>query len=92
MHGQVESTLEVNLGHSPNWFPDLWQNPQSRFLVKIDFANPPAWLVHLHETTPDINIIPEHLLLHYQTDEEFIAEQEANEQRKNRCSPWHFSY
>ena len=70
--------MEVNLGHSPYWLSDLWQNPQSRFLVDIDFDSPPAWLIHLHETTPDTNIIPEHISLHYVTDEELIAEQQAN--------------
>merc|ERR1712086_285663 len=84
MHSQVKkSSKTVDLGNAPHWFADLWMNSKSRFMDDIDLDDPPPWLIHLHETVQDLNVIPEHLLLEYSPgDEELIEEQAANEDRK----------
>ena len=48
MHSQISNSKYADSGHSPYWVKELWQNPESRFLVDIDFRNLPPWLVHLH--------------------------------------------
>ena len=73
MHAQVNSVKQIDLGHAPYWFSDLWQNANSRFLVDIDFDNPPEWLVQLHETSTDLSFIPEHLLLQFHEDLDDVA-------------------
>ena len=77
MHSQDKSTKEVDVGHSPYWFSDLWTNPKSRFLTDIDFYDPPAWLVHLHDSTPDVSTISGHIRLDYIEDDEFLAERQS---------------
>ena len=71
MHSQIKSMKSVDVGSSPYWFRNLWQNPKSRFLSDINFDDPPAWLIHLHDSTPldRLHLIPSHIRLEFISDE-----------------------